>query len=265
MTAFAGRATTAALPSRITTATRPASFGRLTRIELRKTVDTRAGRWLLAAVALIGVAMTVVTALTGHDKDHTFHQSASSIQGSMAVLLPVVSILLVTSEWSQRTALQTFVLTPNRGRVVAAKLAAGSVLAVAVATLGIALAALATTLAGSHPATGEWRQAGAVVIGSVVVQLLSQLSGMGFGLLLLNSPAAIVANFVIPITWAALAGGIAALHGLQPWLDPAKATENLLGGHMDATRWAQVGVVALVWVVALIAAGYPRMKRKDVA
>lgn len=242
-----------------------AGFGRLVRIELRKSVDTRAGRWLLAGVAIIGVAMTFVAMFTGDPDDHTFPRSASSIQGAMAVLLPIVSILLVTSEWSQRTALQTFVLTPRRGRVIAAKLAAGAALAVAVAVLGIVLSALATQLAGTHPTVGEWRQAGVVLVASVSVQLLSQLSGMGFGLLLLHSPAAIVANFVIPIAWAALGGGIAALHGVQPWLDPAKATENLLGGHMNAHRWAQVAVVVLVWVVALIAAGLIRLRRKDIS
>jgi ABC-2 type transport system permease protein len=244
---------------------RPGDLVRLARIELRKTVDTRAGRWLLAGVAAIGIAMTVVATLAGKAQDHTFHQSAASIEGGMAVLLPVVSILLVTSEWSQHTALQTFVLTPRRGRVIAAKLVAGAVLAIAVALVGVLLAALATQLADPHPAAGVWRQAGVVVVASVIVQLLSQLSGMGFGLLLLNSPAAIVANFVIPIAWAAAAGGISALHGMQSWLDPAKATENLLGGHMDARRWGQVGVVFLVWVVALIAAGLIRLRRKDIS
>jgi ABC-2 type transport system permease protein len=256
--------TTASRPSAPARDTRPPGFGRLVRIELRKSLDTRAGRWLLAGVAAIGIAMTFLAALAGHAKDHTFHQSASSIQGGMAVLLPVVSILLVTSEWSQHTALQTFVLTPHRGRVAAAKLAAGAVLALTVAGFGIALSALATQFAGTHPPAGEWRQAGVIVLASLVVQLLSQLSGMGFGLLLLNSPAAIVANFVIPIAWAALAGSTTGLHGVQPWLDPAKATENLLGGHMDAHHWAQVGTVVLVWVVALNTAGLARLRRKDI-
>lgn len=257
---------TTVMPS--TTTIRPAagpSLGRLTRVELRKSVDTRASRWLLIGVAMIGLAMTVISALTGSAKDHTFHTSASSIQGTMAVLLPVVSILLVTSEWSQRTALQTFVLTARRGRIVAAKLFAGAVIAVAVAGYGIVLSAVATATASTHPSGGGWQHAGTVVLGSVVVQLISQLSGMGFGLLLLSSAGAIVANFVIPIAWAALAGGINALAGVQPWLDPAKASTNLLGGDMNAHRWAEVGVVTLIWVVSLLAAGALRLRRKDIA
>ena len=37
-------------------------------------------------------------------------------------LLPILAIMLVTSEWSQRTALVTFTLEPRRSRVVLAKL-----------------------------------------------------------------------------------------------------------------------------------------------
>ena len=35
----------------------------------------------------------------------------------MAVILPMIAILSVTSEWSQRSGLTTFTLVPHRGRV----------------------------------------------------------------------------------------------------------------------------------------------------
>ena len=41
----------------------------------------------------------------------------------MAVILPVIAVLSVTSEWSQRTGLTTFTFVPGRGRVIAAKAA----------------------------------------------------------------------------------------------------------------------------------------------
>ena len=41
-------------------------------------------------------------------------------------LLPVVGILLVSSEWSQRTAQVSFTLVPRRPRVIAAKMLAGA-------------------------------------------------------------------------------------------------------------------------------------------
>lgn len=233
---------------------------RLTRIELRKSVDTRASRWLLIAVAVTGLVTCALSAFLGHAKDHTFHTVAGSVQGSMSVLLPVVSILLVTSEWSQHTTLQTFVLVPRRGRIVAAKIIASGIIAVLVAAYGIGLTALGTGLTSD----GSWNHAATVAVGSVVVQLISQLSGVGFGLLLMSSPAAIVLNFVIPIAWGALAGGVHALHHVQPWLDPAKVSTNLLSGEVGPQRWAQAATVVLVWVVALIAAGTVRLQRRDI-
>ena len=44
----------------------------------------------------------------------------------MGILLPVLGILLVTSEWSQRTAMVTFTLEPSRSRVIAAKFVVAS-------------------------------------------------------------------------------------------------------------------------------------------
>ena len=39
----------------------------------------------------------------------------------MNILLPVLGIMSVTSEWSQRTAMVTFTLEPSRSRFLAAK------------------------------------------------------------------------------------------------------------------------------------------------
>ena len=39
----------------------------------------------------------------------------------MTVILPIIAILSVTGEWSQRSGLTTFTLVPHRGRVIPAK------------------------------------------------------------------------------------------------------------------------------------------------
>ncbi len=241
-----------------------AGLGRLTRIELRKSVDTRAGRWLLITLAIVAVGLALLAALTGAAKDHTFQDMASGVEGVISLLLPVVGILLVTSEWSQRTALQTFALVPRRNRVVAAKLLAGCALAVAVAVVGLVLSVLATIVA-SHPAGGSWHLAAQVALGSVLVQVVSLLMGMAFGLLLLNTAVAIVVNFVVPLAWAALSTAISALHGLQPWLDSTQPSTYLLEGDLTARHWAELGVTTLVWVVALLAAGLVRLRRQEIA
>ena len=59
-------------------------------------------------------------------------------------LLPVLGILLVTSEWTQRTALVSFTLMPVRGRVLVAKVLAALIAGLAAIVLAMAVAALAT-------------------------------------------------------------------------------------------------------------------------
>src|SRR5918999_1857447 len=109
---------------------------RLVRVELRKMADTRAGMWLLIGIAaLAGVVMTIFM-ITADEADRTFVQLIGAATIPQMALLPVLGILLVTSEWTQRTALVTFTLEPVRLRVVAAKL---------IAALAFGLAALIVT------------------------------------------------------------------------------------------------------------------------
>ena len=119
--------TTLAPPIRVDTAgvhTRP-GLGRLVAVELRKMVDTRAGFWMQVATVALTVVAVIVRSVAGDAADHTFASvlDARRVQPA-AVLLPVVGILLVTSEWSQRTGMITFALVPVRSRVVGAKLLA---------------------------------------------------------------------------------------------------------------------------------------------
>ena len=133
-------------------------FARLVKVELRKSYDTRAGRWLLGvtstlAAAFMVLALIVVLAQDGKIKLNDFVGIANFISG---FLLPVLGIMLVTSEWTQRTAMVTFTLEAKRGRVVAAKLAAGILLAVIVSLIAtVAAFEAAVRGEGSPTATGE--------------------------------------------------------------------------------------------------------------
>ena len=64
-----------------------------------------------------------------------------------SVLLPIVGILLVSSEWSQRTAMTTFALVPRRPRVLAAKLLASVVLSLVALALCVVVAVIGTAVA----------------------------------------------------------------------------------------------------------------------
>jgi len=60
-----------------------------------------------------------VLAPSSIDQTYTSYLAFAAV--GLTILLPVVSILTLTSEWSQRTALTTFTQEPRRTRVINAK------------------------------------------------------------------------------------------------------------------------------------------------
>ena len=100
------------------------SMARVTKVELHKMFDTRSGFWLPIGVALAAVITVLITALSGPAQNHTFTHLFGNALIPTAILLPLIGVLLVTGEFSQRTALTTFTLVPSRARVMWAKLAA---------------------------------------------------------------------------------------------------------------------------------------------
>ena len=104
-------------------------LGRLVKVELRKMFDTRSGFWLMMSIAIVATIATVVVILVQTLNDNagiTYGSYGGAVGFPMAVLLPIIAILAVTGEWSQRTGLITFTLVPHRASVIAAKALAAS-------------------------------------------------------------------------------------------------------------------------------------------
>jgi ABC-type transport system involved in multi-copper enzyme maturation permease subunit len=246
-------------------ASTPPRLARLARIELRKAVDTRAGRWLLAVIALVAVIAAAVASLAGHDSEHTLRHILSNTASFTSLLLPVLGVLLVTSEWSQRTALTTFTLVPRRRRVIAAKILAGSALSLAAAVVCAGLALAGTALSTHGSAHDTWHAAGSAIAYSVLFQVLNVLLGIGFGLVFLNTPFAIVFYFVLPTAWGIITSSAHALNSTGDWLDPSTAWGHLTDATMTAVTWAQVTASSAVWVLLPLAIGTARVLRKAVS
>jgi ABC-type transport system involved in multi-copper enzyme maturation permease subunit len=239
------------------------SLARLTKVELRKMVDTRSGFWLLLTVVALTFVAVLVTALFGHEGDRTFHRILANGVAPAGILLPVVGILLVSSEWSQRTALVSFALVPNRPRLIAAKLLAGVVLALAATALAVIVAVFGTAIASTN-SPEHWSLPLGLLLQDALYVVTSMLIGIGFGAALLASAPAIVIYFALPIALAAL-GSIHALAGTIEWLSVGESTEalteRLIGGH----EWAQVLVSLALWIGVPLAIGLWRITRRDLA
>ena len=256
----------ARLPSPIPGArpTRGVPFTRLLRVELRKMGDTRAGRWLLVGIAVV-VAGALGILLVRDGGDRPFEEYLQATTMPMAILLPVVGILSVTSEWSQRTALATFTLEPRRARVAWAKTLAALVVAVGAVLLALGLAAAAHAAAiGLRGATGDWDVAPTVLLGAAGYVLLFLLQGAAFGMLLRNTPAAVVAFFVLPTAWSILGTLVSQVQTAAEWLDLNRTMEPLFVGSISGEQWTQLGTSVAAWVVLPLAVGMWLTSRVEV-
>jgi len=246
-------------------------LGRVVRVELRKMFDTRSGFWLLASIAISAVLASVGVVLFAPDSELTYSTFALAIRIPMAIILPMIAILSVTSEWSQRSGLTTFTLVPHRSRVLLAKGMAAVAVGVASMVLAFAIGVLGnlagTAVAGTSPV---WDASLIDIVHGFLGQVLSLLIGFMLGVLIRSSSGAIVAYFVyslvLPGVFALLASSQSWFRDLQPWIDVQFAQTPLFeyGGSLASDQWAQIGVTGLVWMVIPMAIGVRLVLRSEV-
>jgi ABC-type transport system involved in multi-copper enzyme maturation permease subunit len=243
------------------TETRP-GLARLTAVELRKMTDTRAGFWLQLAVVVLTVVVVAAACLFARPEDQTLRSMLAIAVAPASILLPIVGILLVTSEWSQRTGMVTFALVPRRGRVIAAKLLASLVLSLVALVLCIVVAVIGTAIAS--PAIENAWALPVGLFGQHVVSLgTGMVSGVALGAALLASAPAIVCQFALPLAWA-IAGRVAGLDAVVHWLDPTSSLAPMTEHLMDATEWAHAGTTLALWMVLPLLIGVWRIERGEI-
>jgi len=247
------------------TRTKKISIVRLTQVELRKLADTRSGLWLLIVIALAAAGTAAILLLAAPDEEQTFAGLLAFGLVPTSVLLPVLGILSMTSEWSQRTAVNTFTLVPARGRVITAKLAAAALIAVAATVAAAALSAVANLIAIGTGGDGSWHLDAALAGQFVLLQVILVLMGSAFGALLMNSPLAIVLYFAIPTVWSVLGEMVKWLNTAAGWLDLNRTSAPMSEPGMTGDDWARMGVATAVWVVLPLVLGTVRVLRREVS
>lgn len=247
----------------------PIPFTRLLGVEARKTFDTRSGFWLLAGIGIAATLATAAVIVFAPDSAQVYGSFAQAVGFPMALLLPVVAVLAVTGEWSQRSGLTTFTLVPHRGRVLLAK----GVVAVAVGVVSMLLAMgigalgnlLGAAINGVDPVWDSSVQQLAMI---VLANVLGLLVGFTLGVLLRSSPAAITAYvvywFLLPTMFGLLAAYQSWFADVQGWIDFQYSSTLLYEGDLSATEWAHLGVSGLLWLVLPLAVGVVLVRRSEV-
>jgi ABC-2 type transport system permease protein len=252
-----------------TTGPTPIPLHRIVFVELRKSFDTRAGFWLVASIGIASLLATGAVIVFAPADQITYSTFTLAIGYPIAVILPMIAILSVTAEWSQRSGLTTFTLVPHRGRVVLAK-AIGLLLIAIVSMPGAFLVGALGNVLGSaiHRAPTVWDQGVVDLLYLLLGNALLLMVGFMLGVLIRGSAGALVAYFiyafVAPTLLTFLAASQAWFRDLQPWVDPNYSQDALFQGGLTAEQWTQLAVTTAVWLVVPLTVGVVTLLRAEV-
>jgi ABC-type transport system involved in multi-copper enzyme maturation permease subunit len=247
----------------------PIPLTRVVRVELRKMFDTRSGFWLISSIAITGLLATIATIAFAPDDQLTYYNFAKAVGYPITIILPMVALLSITSEWSQRSGLTTFTYVSSRRRVVVAKTL--SAVTVAIASMLFAFAAgalgnIAGSVIADVPTVWDLTLDHALTI--VLGNLVSLSIGTMLGMVVRSSAGGLVMYFVLVLLVPNLSILLAAsqdwYHDLQPWVDLAYAQGHLFEGMQTGAQWAHVAAAVTLWVILPGILGLRRVMRSDV-
>jgi hypothetical protein len=244
-------------------------LSRVVGVELRKMFDTRAGFWLMASILIAALISTVATILFAPRSDLTYYTFAKAVGFPMTVILPIIAILAITGEWSQRTGLTTFTLVPRRTRVILAKVVASVMVGVASMLIALVLGVAGNVVGPAIAGTAQvWDVSFLHGLDIVLGSLISLLMGTMLGLLFRSSPVALVAYFVtstlLPTVFGLLAANEDGFRELQQWVDLNYAQSFLFEGTLSGLQWARLAVATALWLVLPALVGLRLVMRSEV-
>ncbi len=243
----------------------------LVKVELRKMVDTRAGKWLLGITGgLVAIANVVALIIfTVNDISDVQYGSFIAITAYVSsIFLPILGIMLITQEWSQRTGMVSFTLEPHRDRVIWSKAIAGLALSLGCVVLGLVVGLVMNLLYGALQGPISWDLGVKYLGGFILTQALAMMAGFALAALFLNTPAAIVLffvySFVLPGILAILGNLLNSFEKIRPWIDFQAAQQPLGDASMHGNDWGHLLTSGLIWLVLPLAIGVVRIMRAEV-
>jgi ABC-2 type transport system permease protein len=244
-------------------------LSRVVRVELRKMFTTRSGFWLIASIAITGLIATIATIAFAPDKDLTYYNFAKAVGFPITVILPMVALLSITSEWSQRSGLTTFTYVPSRGRVVWAKTLSSVTVAVASMVFAFAVGAVGNLVGSTIAGTSTvWDFSVGHALTIVLGNLTCLLTGTMIGMLLRSSAGGLVTYFVITLLVPNLSSLLADSQDwfkhLQPWVDLNFAQTFMFEGMHTGAQWSHITTAVGLWIVVPGLFGLRRVMRSEV-
>ncbi|MEU4426964.1 hypothetical protein AB0F81_40605 [Actinoplanes sp. NPDC024001] len=215
---------------------------------LRSAARTRGRRVLLVVTFAVG-ALAAAGLMAGlPPAELTFATIAQQVHLLISVPLPFIGVLLANG------------LRKAAGGRVLPALAGAVLIAVAAGFAGNAFS-VAALAASESTAPDPWAHAGVIAVAGVLVQILAQLVGTGLGLLIERPVWGCLGTIVLPLGAYTLLAPLGAARG---WLTPYGAAQEVLAGSAGVAGWAGWTTTALLWGLALNAAGAVLLRRRPV-
>jgi ABC-type transport system involved in multi-copper enzyme maturation permease subunit len=242
---------------------------RLVRAELVKLSTTRLFLWLGLLILALSAFVTSTTILSNQASTlATVSQQRSIAQFAAvgAIIALIVGIVLAAGEYTHGTIAHTFLVTPVRVRVVAAKLVAGAIVGVLVtgfAELVTWTIAAAWISGKSVPFLLDDRSILKTYLGILGAGALAAAIGVGLGAFLRRQTAAIV----LALIWLLVGEPVLSIAGAQEYAPGHAVAAVAVAGHRSSELlafWPGL-LVALAYVVVLAAAGAVAVDRSDVS
>ena len=236
--------------------------------ELRKMRSTRTNLGLLAGM----IALTLLTVLingfvlsTAELARHDDQHSLLSAGTSGALFASLIGVMAITSEFRHGTIRSTFVVTPDRSRVIAAKVIASLLMGIAfgLAAIGLSFGIGYVILAGRGIDFAlDTNHVLLLVLGTLLMTALWAALGVGLGAVVTNQVFAVVGVIV----WAFFVDNL--LRAVVPDVGrftPVGASDSVTAGFGDyLLAPALGGLLLLGYAVGFVAAGALRIAHRDV-
>lgn len=201
----------------------------------------------ILAVAFPVIVSVLVASLADID-DLKISDVVGLVTGSSvvtALLLGVVGAVSISAEFAYGTIRPTFAATPRRVRVLISKAIVTAVFAAVAEALVVlfcfVLSSAITSNRGSNVSLSDEPEARAALIGIVVFAVIVSLLGLGLGMIIRNTPAAVAVLILWPLVVENIIIAILSASGVEnpqkflPYIsgfelgDPNKASSESLG------------------------------------
>jgi hypothetical protein len=234
-------------------------LGNLTYAELRKLADARGTRWFIGAIITTVLALTTLPVAFSRGEERV--SAAALVEMSQLPLtlgLPILAMIVAASDWHAGIIGWSFVVVPQRSRILAAKILAtvciAAIAAVIVLTWAVCVAAVAAAATG-RSADYSISTDSLSSFGALAATTLSAFS-------IASLTLSVIVSIVVLLTGEAIVS--LALSQVAPSVVPWATMSFPELGMASPSDWAQFACGALLWVGLPLLAAFIRQTRMEV-